>query len=102
MEQNNERYYMMTGGVQTEEKPDVYDINWQLPAGLSCDHCVLQCTWWTAHHCTYPCDRELCGWYADRHNFIVRPEDDTHEYPICDTMVPEFGERPQVLLHIFS
>ena len=63
---------------------------------------MLQCTWWTAHHCTYPCDRELCGWYADRHNFIVRPEDDTHEYPICDTMVPEFGERPQVLLHIFS
>ena len=99
VEHNYERFYIMEGPVHTdipEEK--TYHMQWKLPQGLSCTHCVVMLTWWTAQHCAYPdCPREVCGYYADGLNLLVRP-DKTTPYPTCERFEPLPDTPPQVRL----
>ena len=59
------------------------------------DGFFVQWTWWTAHNCVYPCEKEVCGFYADKKNKIVRP-DATWDMDDCETKYPVKGQKPQM------
>lgn len=56
---------------------------------------VVQWTWWTQHNCVYPCEKEVCGFYADRKNEMTRPNSDW-DMKWCETKWPAKGQQPQM------
>jgi hypothetical protein len=61
VEHNSVDWHIMSKSVDkpTQRNPEWYTIDLKLPEGVTCEHCVLQWTWWTAHHCVYPCDKKV-------------------------------------------
>lgn len=108
VEHNNPRWYIMTDESSRVHDPEnadkprghTFSWSWHLPVGLTCEHCVVQCTWPSHTHCTFPCEREVCGWYADQYNHIMRPERQSNykfKTPFCEAgLNPAPGQAPQV------
>lgn len=98
VEHGIEQWHIMDRKIDNpnNKNPDSYFMDWQLPADLACEHCVVQWTWWTAHNCVYPCDEAVCGFYANRNNFIVRPGEPDFKVGVCETKFPAREQQPQV------
>lgn len=108
VEHNSERWYIQSGS-KVENKTDIdevvayrasdeskFTVGWKLPEGLTCEHCVVMWTWWSAQHCVYSdCDPAICGDYAKGLNTIVRPNE-VDPSPECQSLTPPFGQAPQV------
>lgn len=92
----SDRWYIMSEDNPEQGGQDNYLTKRKLPEDLSCEHCVLMWTWYTAHLCTFPCEREQCGFYADRYNWIVWPGDERQVRECEHGFTPARGERPQV------
>lgn len=97
VETGSERWYILTSTIESPNtrQPEKYSMTWQLPPGLTCEHCVVQWSWWTAHRCTFPCDKAVCGFYADGLNKIALPHK-THPLEQCASLSPGPGEDPQM------
>ena len=70
VDRNYERWY-----IQAEYRlgKQMWGSQWKLPEGLTCEHCVVSCSWYTAQHCSIPCDEALCGpKYSNRQNEFGR------------------------------
>ena len=77
----------------------MYHINWQLPAGRTCNHCVVSCMFVTAHICASAlgCDENVCGMYHNGENTWGWPDDPFRNDGACPNGVnPAPGEGPQV------
>lgn len=97
VEHGVEQWHVMDRKIDnpSSDNPDSYVMEWQLPPDLVCDHCVVQWTWWTAHNCLYPCEKKVCGFYADRQNKVVYPNE-TWKIKECQTRWPAKGQQPQM------
>lgn len=97
VEKDSEQWHIMTRTIDdpSPQRPESYFMDWKLPEGLSCEHCVVQWSWWTAHNCLYPCEKEVCGFYADLRNYVVRP-DAEWDMKYCETKYPVKGQQPQM------
>lgn len=80
-----------SGSISVDNR-EVYNVKVQLPEGLTCEHCTLMWTWWTSHTCTYDCDPEICGAYANFNN----PMPTGGSGPPCRSRFPNKGETPQM------
>lgn len=104
VEHASNRSYILTGYDDTKQPSLEWTSHWQLPDGLTCEHCAVSCTWWTAHGCMYDCDREVCGFYADRQNPFKRYKgSELYNQPVdkmCDTLWAEPLKLPQVRLYL--
>ena len=67
---SNERYHYILSGAWG--RPEAFTHTFRLPAGVSCaGGCVLQWEYLTMNSCFEPCNRAVCGVYADRVNPIT-------------------------------
>ena len=87
------QWYQMSASVKPGET-EYLTVPVKLPDGVTCEHCVMQWTWWTGHNCAYECDPAICGTYSERRN-PVKPEV-TWQYPMCETKYPKPGQWPQM------
>lgn len=98
MDDDYDRVYILPDFSDNFNKKDEVELNiqWQLPAGVSCAHCTVSCMYYTSHRCTFPCDAQYCDWYSTGVNRIIRGPDTQTQYPVCRSLEPERLEDPQV------